>query len=69
MLRAAREAAESGPVELLVVTGDSDMVVPVRASRRTAELLGVASTVVEMAETGHLPMVRVVGAPTMLDTQ
>lgn len=39
---------------LAVVTGDDDRIVPVRASRRVAELLGVE--VVEMPETGHLPM-------------
>ena len=54
---AAKSAAQcEPPCELIVVTGDSDTVVPVRASRTTAALLGVEDSVVEMEETGHLPM-------------
>ena len=48
-------AAAKGAVEnFLVVTGDSDRVVPVRSSRKVADLLGTG--LVELAETGHLPM-------------
>ena len=55
LLLKAREVAAQLGAELLVVTGDSDFVVPVRASKLVAELLGTTS-LVEMAETGHLPM-------------
>lgn len=40
-----------------VVTGDDDQVVPARASRRVAEVLGTENAdFVEMAGVGHLPM-------------
>jgi pimeloyl-ACP methyl ester carboxylesterase len=55
LLLKAKETALQLRTEFLVVTGDSDFVVPVRASRLVAELLGTPS-LVEMAETGHLPM-------------
>jgi len=51
---AAGAARKSGGVEFCVVTGDDDRVVPVRASRRVAGLLG--SDVRLMKDTGHLPM-------------
>ena len=59
LLRAARALGSN--VALSVITGDDDRVVPVRASRRVAALLGLGGReggggAREMAETGHLPM-------------
>ncbi len=54
MISSARTLQKSGK-EFYVVTGDDDTVVPVRASRRVAELLGLrVEAVSEMAETGTL---------------
>mmetsp|Transcript_31096 Transcript_31096/g.50184 ORF Transcript_31096/g.50184 Transcript_31096/m.50184 type:complete len:140 (-) Transcript_31096:204-623(-) len=39
-----------------VVSGDDDRVVPVKASQRVAELLGVSEGAQVMQDTGHLPM-------------
>ena len=49
------EALAVGGGNVCVLTGDDDRVVPVRATRRVAELLGVKK-VEEMLDTGHLPM-------------
>ena len=63
LLRAARALGSN--VALSVITGDDDRVVPVRASRRVAALLGLGGRegggaggggAREMAESGHLPM-------------
>jgi len=48
-------AARRSSVRMAVVTGDDDRIVPVRASRRVAELLA-AEEILEMEEVGHLPM-------------
>ena len=39
-----------------VITGDDDRVVPARASRKVADLLGSRVTYVEIKDAGHLPM-------------
>ena len=67
LLRAARALGSN--VAFCVITGDDDRVVPVRASRRVAALLGLGERegggegggaggggAREMAATGHLPM-------------
>jgi len=54
--RATRRQERDRPA-FCVVTGDDDRVVPARASRRVAELLGAENTVfAEMLGVGHLPM-------------
>ena len=50
LLADAKDAAG----RFLVITGDSDFVVPVRSSRKVADLLDAELR--ELAETGHLPM-------------
>ena len=57
LLAAVREGKTRlpSPVRTLVISGDSDTVVPPMASQRAAELLG-ADRYETMAETGHLPM-------------
>ncbi|GMH88627.1 hypothetical protein TrVE_jg3263 [Triparma verrucosa] len=48
------ESAKERRKKIMVVTGDEDNVVPVRASTRVASLLGVELDVIEKC--GHLPM-------------
>ena len=47
-------AARKAKAKVAVVTGDDDQIVPVRASKRVAHLLGVELQ--ELPDTGHLPM-------------
>ena len=54
LLTAAREGAARCNARLLVTTGDSDTVVPPRASQKVAALLGGVPCTL-MQDTGHLP--------------